>query len=340
MVERKKFGGIQVLRAIAAISISISHIPFTSINGWNLVFGVDIFLVITGFLAIYTTENVQSFSIRDFFIKKAIRLLPLYWIITFGTFLAAVAVPSLLSETPSFGELIKSLLLIPYTKTSIITGSTVIRPIVGPAHTLMYDAYFYIVFAIMSKLVYKHRAVLTSIFLIVVCIIGRLTDLENVYLTFYSNLWVIDLALGMMLFYVYKAIKCNKVGSYGVAWLVLFLSSLLVMVYVSKLHVSGISFIVYKCIPAFFVVLSVLLLEGKFKLAFIEKLGDISYSYYLIHYYVLVIIEHFIVNLNEPSITGIVCVFIGLILTEVVAYFSWQLIEVKFGDVLKKRLLA
>ena len=340
MGERKKFGGIQVLRAIAAISISISHIPFTSINGWNIVFGVDIFLVITGFLAIYTTENMRNFSIKNFLIKKGIRLLPLYWIITIGTYLAAVMIPFLLSETPSFMDLVKSLLLIPYTKTSVITGSTVIRPIVGPAHTLMYDAYFYIVFAIISKLAYKYRAVLTSAFLIIICVIGRLANFENVYLIFYSNLWVVDLVLGMLLFYAYNAIKRSKAVSYSIVWLVLFLSSLIIMVYVSRLQVSGVAFVIFKCIPAFLVVLSALLLEGKYKLPFIEKLGDISYSYYLIHYYVLVIIEHFIVDLNEPSAIGIAVVFVGLVLAEIAAYFSWKLIEIKFGNVMKSRLLA
>lgn len=206
----ERIDAIQVLRVFGAFTISLSHIPFI-LNKCNIVFGVDIFLIITGFLAMYTTQQKSSLVAWKYGVKKAIRLLPLYWIMTFAAFFASLIIPGVLSETPTVGELVKSLFLVPYTRVSRITEVTVIRPIVGPAHTLMYDAYFYIIFIIASKIKFKHRGVITALFIVLIYVLSHILPHNSIYLSFFSSPWCLDLVFGIALYYVTKLMsKCCK----------------------------------------------------------------------------------------------------------------------------------
>ena len=81
----KRFDSIQVLRGIAAFSVILHHIAFIGKGA----FGVDIFFCISGFIMMYITE-INS---EHFFMKRIIRLVPLYYAITAITFAGAVIMP-------------------------------------------------------------------------------------------------------------------------------------------------------------------------------------------------------------------------------------------------------
>ena len=67
------------------------HLPLLGFGSW----GVDIFFVISGFIMMYVTENNH----KHFLLKRIIRIVPLYWIITFGVFTLAIFYPYLLNNT-------------------------------------------------------------------------------------------------------------------------------------------------------------------------------------------------------------------------------------------------
>ena len=98
---------IQALRAVAASSVILVHIPFVGRG----TFGVDIFFVISGFIICY----ISSLNADDFLLKRIFRIVPLYWLGTCGVFLVALLMPTLLNATTAnLTNLAKSLFLIPY----------------------------------------------------------------------------------------------------------------------------------------------------------------------------------------------------------------------------------
>jgi peptidoglycan/LPS O-acetylase OafA/YrhL len=123
---------IQVLRFLAAFSVMMVHLPVIGFGIW----GVDIFFVISGFIMMYVTENNQ----KNFLVKRIIRIVPLYWILTLGVFSIAIFYPDLLNNTTAnFEHLIKSLFFIPFDK----NGSGHF-PILFLGWTLNFEVIFYI----------------------------------------------------------------------------------------------------------------------------------------------------------------------------------------------------
>ena len=348
--SQKRIESIQLIRAFSAITISLSHIPFTSINGWNIVFGVDIFLVLTGFLEMYVLDSHDSIDLKKFFLRKGIRILPLYWLITVLTFIVANIFTGAFGDTPTVSELVKSMLLIPYTKTSTITETVVVRPIIGPAHTLMYDAYFYVVYGIASRINMKKRGLIASAIILLVFLCGRLFFADNLFMAFYSNYWVIDFIFGILLYSVYKYVKQNgdkirqvlnrRFVSVRVLSLIGSIGCVIVFFLVSRISVRGSSFIVLKCLPAFLFVLSVMMLfeNGSIPKGLI-RIGDISYSYYLIHYYFLVAAQMVFGSFSSFSFGNLVFAFMALVLAELAAYPLWLFVEQRFGNYLRKTIL-
>jgi hypothetical protein len=80
-----RFNQIQVLRGLAALAVLFCHLPPEITLAVNLPFkvlpgavGVDVFFIISGFLMMYVTEN----GTKGFLLKRAVRILPLYWACT------------------------------------------------------------------------------------------------------------------------------------------------------------------------------------------------------------------------------------------------------------------
>lgn len=129
-----RFASIQVMRAVAALAVLLFHQNLLPI-GYA---GVDIFFVISGFIMGSIGERERP---ADFIGRRLIRIVPLYWAVTFGMCLLSF-VPDLFS-TFSFDapSLLKSLLFIPY---ALPSGE--IWPLVVPGWTLNYEMLFYLVF--------------------------------------------------------------------------------------------------------------------------------------------------------------------------------------------------
>ena len=150
---QNKIENIQVLRFIAAFSVMMVHLPVFKFGAW----GVDIFFVISGFIMMYITEHNN----KNFLIKRIIRIVPLYWLLTLAVFLIAFLKPEILNNTTAnFEHLLKSLFFIPFNKNE--AGHF---PILFLGWTLNYEIIFYILFAF-TIVVFKRFRLMISSFLI------------------------------------------------------------------------------------------------------------------------------------------------------------------------------
>lgn len=186
-----KIQSLQFLRGIGAIMVVLCHTSVTTVGGY----GVELFMIISGFVAMYSTEH----SIEHYWKKRIIKIVPLYWMMTIATALLYCVAPQLFNTTEvSIEYLIKSLFFMPY----IHSGK--MRPLLQLGWTLNLEMFFYILFWCAMKISYKKRGI------IVVCVtfFMMLLDIKNslpLPFAFYTEKAVfLEFSYGIILYYLYK----------------------------------------------------------------------------------------------------------------------------------------
>lgn len=161
------FDSLQALRGIAALGVLFFHlraveskyIPGEAVLGTAAAHadaGVDLFFVISGFVMAHVGRGrFSGFSAAGVFLmKRAWRVLPLYWLFTTLTVVLMMTFPAIVNSSYPDQSVIRSYLLIPHTQ----------LPVLAVGWTLIHEAYFYIVFAIAIAII-AERA-------LTVCLIG------------------------------------------------------------------------------------------------------------------------------------------------------------------------
>lgn len=146
-----RIDAIQYLRGIAAMLVVLHHVrnprPWMD---WNPLAGSDfgasgvaVFFVISGFVMYHACRDEPA---GRFLLRRAIRIVPLYWIMTTVRFailarddLANLSLPALT------GDYLRSLLFIPHYH-AVHTDR--IWPVLIPGWTLTYETFFFAVFAV------------------------------------------------------------------------------------------------------------------------------------------------------------------------------------------------
>ena len=147
---------IQYLRAFAAVAVVCFHVS-EQFNGPFAVgaAGVDIFFVISGFIMWVTTAR-RPIDPRQFMWRRIVRIVPLYWIVTLVTAACIFLKPQFFyGHELSWDNLIGSLFFLPVLQ----NGS--LHPVVIQGWTLCYEMMFYIIFALALLLDEKRRLAAT-----------------------------------------------------------------------------------------------------------------------------------------------------------------------------------
>ena len=148
MMDGRKFSNIQILRAVAAFFVVFYHLQPWAIkmDTRPLNFGasgVDIFFVISGFVIFYANRAMTN-EVGSFFIGRLIRIVPLYWLATLTlAALFAVGFHPAGNHELNAGILLRSLLFI---QSEYAGGRIDLMLSVG--WTLIYEMYFYLIFAV------------------------------------------------------------------------------------------------------------------------------------------------------------------------------------------------
>jgi peptidoglycan/LPS O-acetylase OafA/YrhL len=195
--------GIQLLRGLAALLVVCHHSLEESralapqiAPKWLILSGacgVDLFFVISGFI-IYNVTYGRSLQRPEapavFLLKRFLRIFPLYWICLAAT-LALWASGHFYKSVPvDFSRFLSALFLLPFSP-----------QIVNVAWTLVFEMYFYYVFAL--TLVWRRAALSvfgTTGFIAAVVVASRFLPEGNVK-TVFSDPIALEFALGLMLSY-------------------------------------------------------------------------------------------------------------------------------------------
>lgn len=148
MEKRSELYGIQLLRGLAATAVVVHHALEQS-NGaigrfspdWLTTVGaagVDIFFVISGFVMFYVSfgPGRSPPTAGDFLFRRATRIYPFYWLCCIAMLIIS-AMGFLASHRYDANTILTSLALLPG------------RKIIGVSWTLVFEIYFYLIFAAM-----------------------------------------------------------------------------------------------------------------------------------------------------------------------------------------------
>ena len=334
----KQFDSIQLMRGIAALSVVFAHITMFGSG----VFGVDLFFLISGFIMTHVTR----YGTKHFLVKRVIRIVPLYWLMTLATAALLILMPQYFRTTVfSTAGLIKSLLFIPMNE--IGPSGDVANSLLGVGWTLILEVFFYIIFFICASVNNKHRVAIATSVLCFLVLLGLIFyDSENLFISFFAQPIMLEFALGMLLYKLLcesrfanhslktKAGRIVCLCAAAIIWAAMFSFDYIPFIYdMSRILKFG--------LPSFAVF--ILIFKGTEGLKIPKPflmLGDISFSLYLTHSFVVQGFSRLIYNIDYFSLKGLILVFIAVIPAVIItAFISWYIIENKFTGFLKKKLI-
>ena len=276
------FVGLQSLRALAALMVLIGHViaeaehymGFTLDRGlipWTR--GVDIFFVISG--VIITLSGTRFISQPSQFLwRRALRLVPLYYLFTTLMVITLLVLPDAAKETmldPK--QILSSYGFVPYER-----HDGRVAPVLSLGWTLNYEMLFYALFAVCLALPYRHLTI-TSM-LIGLGAIGGLVAFESAQLTFWTNPIVIEFLFGIALARVWQAGWYMPSGTTAV---VLMIAGVCLLIALDR---TGLPRFIAAGLPAAMFVAAGTLFCPPIATPW-QGLGDASYALYLSHRFTL-----------------------------------------------------
>ena len=276
----RRFGSIQILRALAAMAVALFHACQWAHLDFALgAAGVDVFFVISGFV-LWTAAQARPVSALAFLAARFKRVAPLYWIVTLIVAAIAWRAPQVLPIVhPGARHLVLSLLFLPHTDP---VGDPF--PLLPTGWTLTYEAFFYAAFAIALAAPRDRRLQVLSGLLLAASLLGF--GYHGWY-TLLANPLLLEFLAGVGLARLWARGSLQRAGR--ALGPVLIGAALLVL---AALQLGGVRDDFWRPVlwgpPAVMIVAGALKLEadGRLKGGRIDRalqaVGDASYSLYLI----------------------------------------------------------
>lgn len=350
--SHKKLNLLQVYRGIAALLVILFHITDVTKERWNQPFlgnffawgwsGVDYFFVLSGFVMIYVHGSAigKREKLKEFLVKRCVRIYPIYWIITI-----AVVLFSLVS--PVFGKpgaleplkIISSLLLIPYKG----------LPILNVGWTLIYEIFFYVLFAIAIWFKPKHSLrILVPWSLITIVHFLKFTKFRDIspWLQIIFGDMNVEFAFGCLV--GYYILKFNKIKY---RWLLFWAANVAGIILAFLICYGGLhsDHPIYNRVISFGLIAALLILASasidlKDSIAIPSifiYLGDASYSLFLLHGPLVSAITKFVAKANLTRlfdnflvqsllfliVIGMCCIFYSLVEKPLTAFLRKNIVN-------------
>jgi peptidoglycan/LPS O-acetylase OafA/YrhL len=318
LVKKKKIELLQVLRGWAAIVVLYSHyFSSQSINKYtsNGQMGVAFFFLISGFVLVYSTKER---GIYHYWSKRALRLLPLYYLTTVMVLILGWISPNLLhSSEISLSAVIKSLVFIPY------WTEAGVYPIYPICWTLTVEVFVYLIYYIAYRFFQKQAGVVTAIVLIVLVILGQTCFPNTLFAETYGRIYMLNFSIGMLCAnFLPKLNLLNfpiKVPTF------LTLGGCLLFLWSSLSFKETLGWTLF--LGLIFVALLMIGQSFQFPTFFVQ-FGNATYSFYLIHYFVVKGWLRVVVpRIRTTLLLEIFGFFLCIAITTLLSQMSYRLLE-------------
>jgi len=286
-VSREELVSIQYLRGLAALSVLVTHALQWPLAELNMVmlktgrFGVEVFFVVSGFI-ITIIAGDGTFSPKTFLARRALRIVPTYWIATLLVTCLAILLPSQFRTTvPTIEGFVKSLFFIPSLSPK--------APLLLLGWTLNYEAFFYVVFASLFFLKSGTRTVVLFGLFSLLVVIGQNLTASTHLQAVYTSPSLIGFMLGTVVAQAYRKGYIAALGKFPQSAVVAVPLALVVAFYAIGWE-SAEEIALWKhmlmSLAAVSIVVAALNAEARDRLlqvSLLRYLGDGSYSVYLFH---------------------------------------------------------
>lgn len=301
---------VQFLRAIAAILVLMAHLGGLgrSVTGAAVfefplgVFGVDVFFVISGFIIAHVTASDWGNPVR-FFLLRAARIYPLYWI----ALLAYTGGPQLSAY------FLQSAVLLP-----VLTGGGAFYPALDVGWTLIFEMFFYVVVAF--SMLFGRQVLLP--FVTIALLFTHLVSYflpQGAWQVFWGHTIQFEFCIGILIWSVWQR-QMIKPG------VLLGLLPIAAGCFYFLPSAEPYRFLAYGA-PAGYLLMCALWLEEKgFRAGrFLCYLGNASYAIYLTHPFTLMVLSpivaallHGLGPLIVSTFVAVLCVVVGAVVYSLV----------------------
>lgn len=306
----EKIVAVQYLRAIAALLVLASHALLYPLSGEHLVygrlgwFGVILFFVISGFIMVSVTD-AGRFDGRKFMRRRILRVVPLYWAFTLLAGFLALMAPQLFKTTTFDGnQLALSLAFIPFYN----AASNGLHPLYKLGWTLNYEMFFYACFALLAMFTARGRVLGLTFAYASLALVGFLLSPQSAIPQFYTSFLPLAFVLGCWIGLGQLEGRIARLPT----WLMLTIAGMGLLGGVEGfgwdrgLVEDETAFIGLLAASGSVMVLA-LRYEGSLPhLAWLERMGNASYSIYLVHIFAVAIMAGIGLRILGTDLPGIV----------------------------------
>lgn len=305
-----KIVAIQYLRAVAALLVLISHALLYPLAVENLAYGrlgwlgVILFFVISGFIMVSVT-NAGRFDGRAFLRRRITRVVPLYWGFTLVAAALALLAPQLFKTTTFDGnQLALSLAFIPFYN----GASHGLHPLYKLGWTLNYEMFFYACFALLAMFTARGRVMGLTLAYAGLALAGFLLAPQSAIPQFYTSFLPLAFVAGCWIGLAHLEGRIARLP--GAVLPVLVLLGVLgliegfawdrgvvedVTAFAGLLGFSGAA-----------VILALHYAPHVPRLGWLERMGNASYSIYLVHIFAVALMAGLGLKLIGSDLPGVV----------------------------------
>lgn len=307
--------------------------------------GVDIFFVLSGFIMYFVHHGdfARPGMLKRFFLRRLMRIVPTYWLLTTLTVAGLVLLPGLFnSRTPDWTWITASYLFVPWESPA---GD--ISPPVGPGWTLNYEMYFYVIFGSLFLLPRQMALSVIIAFMVGSVVLGLIMKPEVPILALMSSALLIEFLCGILIAWVFTRDAVLNIRICAA----LLAAAAAVFTIAPMLYTDGDLATWWRLpffgLPAATLVAVVILrpglqapkrTSGPLSRLFV-KLGDPSYALYLTHIFTLGIVG-LILHRLFPSLPIALDFALIFFLAVLVGHLFFLLVERPIYHFLKTRLLT
>lgn len=340
---------LQNLRALAAYSVVFYHClmrfvtPSDPIGQAYLDLpsgGVDLFFVISGFVMVHTTRDDEK--PYWFATKRVARIVPLYWVATAIVIAMVMLRDWIFPNVRLTAEsILSSLFFVPHTDAA---GS--FFPILGVGWTLNYEMMFYAMFAISLFLPTAWRLVAVISLITLVWLFATIVKTANlgggsVIADFYSHPIIFEFAAGCIIAHALRMPSVTAFVRTTPMWPIA-LAGFAAFLLLPALAPAGTSTVLRYGAPAVLVVFAVAaqdLYRTPARETFVTRLGDASYSAYLLHPIVIAIMgQAALLTVGTGLLAEGLIIVATVVVTAVISLYSMKYFEKPTAAFLRNRV--
>jgi len=328
-----KISSIQILRAIAALLVVFSHFLFAvEYAGIKLkihdighissigIAGVSMFFAISGF--IITHIGYSSFGKPNaaipFIINRALRIYPIYWILTIIATIIWISGFGFRSVSVSPEYLLKSFFCFPMTS----------HPIIDQGWSLPYELYFYILFSLGIAFSKTARTFIIAISIwFSACIIASMLSHANGMFAYFGSIHLASFVFGTLAAIAYRSylIPKNLLSAVSLTFI-----GAVSIVYVYGLAPESIfSIPLLAESPLYCLLLGALMYPNPNGLVAttLTRIGDASYSLYLTHGFLSMALPKILSRFHVGNKGGYLVLASGVVAAVIFGQIFWYFIE-------------